>query len=112
MRYVTSVSKMYKHRGLHKHRESTKKYWHIIGYDYDDYEEEWKMFCEKVSWIKAVYHKGHKFKRVLLTCPECKTAYYHFLKHNNDKDIGNAECPDCDLDFKYLAENFVEELGL
>lgn len=112
MRYVTSVSKMYKHRGFHIHRDSTKKYWHIIGHEYDDYEEEWKMFCEKVSWIKAMYYKSHKRKRVLLTCPECRTSYYHYVKHNTEKDIGKEECPDCDLDFKYLAEYFIEEHGL
>jgi len=41
MRYVISVSKMYKHRGFHIHRQSTKKHWHIIGYEYDDFEEKW-----------------------------------------------------------------------
>ena len=59
-----------------------------------------------------MYYKGHKFKRVLLTCPECKTAYYHFLKHNNDKDVGKAECPDCYYKFKELYTEFLEEHGL
>jgi len=63
---------------------------------------------EIVEGLKAMYYKGHKFKRVLLTCPECKTAYYHFLKHNNDKDIGNAECPDCYYSFKELYTDFIE----
>jgi len=110
MRHVTSVSKMYKHRGFHIHRDSTKKYWHIIGWEYDDYEETWKMFCKQVSWIKAMYYKRHKFKRVLLHCPECNTSYYHYLKKDTDKTVGDAECPDCYYSFKELYSNLLEEL--
>ncbi len=104
MRYVTSVSKMYKHRGLHKHRESTKKYWHIIGYDYDEYEEEWKMFCEKVSWFTAMYYKFHKVKKIALHCPDCNTDYWHFIKKRDAKHILNEECPTCFEKFKDILE--------
>ena len=106
MRYVTSVSKMYKHRGYHIHRESTKKYWHIIGYEYDDYEEKWKMFCEQVSWLKAWYYKPRKYKKFNLRCPNCYTTYTHFVR--KVKDLEKQECPDCDESFKDLYEEYLE----
>ena len=106
MRYVTSVSKMYKHRGYHIHRESTKKYWHIIGYEDHDHEEKLKMFCEQISWIKVLYYKCNKYKKVKLTCPNCKTTYYHFVK--KEKDLGKEECTDCYEKFKDLYEEYME----
>ncbi len=108
MRYVTSVSKMYKHRGYHIHRESTKKYWHIIGYEDDDYEEKLKMFCEQVSWVKAMYYKCNKYKKFKLICPNCRTTYHHFVK--KEKDLEKQECPDCYENFKYLYEEYMENL--
>ena len=108
MKYVISVSKMYKHRGVHNHRPSTKKYWHIIGHEYDEYEEQWKMFCEKVSWFTAMYYKGHKWKKVRLLCPNCQTTYLHFVKKRTDKAIGKEECPDCYENFKNLYEENLE----
>jgi len=106
MRYVTSVSKTYKHRGIHYHRSKTKRYWHIIGYEYDDFEEKVSMFCEQVSWIKAMYYKRNKYKKCKLICPNCKTAYYYFVK--NEKDLGKQECPDCFENFKDLYEEYLE----
>jgi len=106
MKYVTSVSKMYKHRGIHYHRSKTKKYWHIIGYEYDDYEERFKMFCEQVSWIKAWYYKHHKYKKFNLICPNCRTTYTHFVR--KEKDLGKQECPDCFENFKDLYEEYLE----
>ncbi len=108
MRYVTSVSKMYKHRGFHIHRQSTKKFWHIIGHEYDDYEERWKMFCDQVSWFTAMYYKGHKWKKIWLPCPNCQTTYPHFIKKRTDKAIGKEECPDCYENFKELYEENLE----
>jgi len=109
MKYVISVSKMYKHRGFHIHRDSTKKYWHIIGHEYDDYEEEWKMFCEQVSWIKAMYYKRHKFKRVLLHCPSCNDDNLHFIKKRTQKAILNEECPTCFMKYKDILEEIENE---
>ena len=108
MKYVTSVSKMYKHRGNHFHRRSTKKYWHIIGYEYDDYEEEWKMFCEQVSWLKAWHYKHHKYKKFHVTCPSCRNIYMFLLK--KEKDLEKQECPECLEDFKDLYEEYAENL--
>jgi len=80
MKYVISVSKMYKHRGIHYHRGKTKRYWHIIGYEYDDYDERYKMFCEQVSWIKAMHYKQHKYKKFNVTCPSCRNTYMFLVK--------------------------------
>jgi len=110
MRYVTSVSKMYKRRGIHRHRSKTKKYWHIIGYEYDDYEERLKMFCEQVSWIKAMHYKQHKYKKFNLFCPSCKYTYTFLVKKK--KDLEKHECPRCDETFKDLYREYAEEMNL
>ena len=107
MKYVISVSKMYKHRGIHYHRSKTKKYWHIIGYEYDDYEEQYKMFCEQVSWIKAMYYKCHKFKKLNMTCPSRKYTYMYLLK--KEKHLEKQECPRCDETFKDIFRDWAEE---
>jgi len=106
MKYVTSVSKMYKRRGNHIHRIKTKKYWHIIGYEYDDYEEKWKMFCEQVSWIKAMYYKGNKYKKFHIPCPSCKNTYRFLVKKK--KDLQKQECPECFESFNDLYEEYAE----
>ena len=104
---VTSVSKMYKHRGIHYHRGKTKKYWHIIGFEYNDYEEKYKMFCEQVSWIKAVHYKQHKWKKFHIICPRCRKTWRIFAKKR--KDLAKHECPECYDTFKDLYEEFAEE---
>jgi len=106
MKCVTSVSKMYKHRGNHFHRSKTKKYWHIIGHEYDDYEERWKMFCEQVSWIKAMYYKCDKYKKFHLTCPSCRKTYMLLAK--KEKHLEKGECPECLESFKDLYEEYLE----
>ncbi len=108
MKYVTSVSKIYKHRGIHYHRSKTKRYWHIIGYEYDDYEERLKMFCEQVSWIKAMYYKGKKFKKFHLPCPNCRKTYMVLVR--KEKDLEKQDCPDCFENFKDLYEEYAENL--
>ncbi len=108
MKYVTSVSKMYKHRGIHYHRSKTKKYWHIIGYEYDDYEERLKMFCEQVSWIKAMYYKGHKWKKFHLLCPNCRTTIMLLVK--KEKDLQKQDCPECFENFGDMYEEIAENL--
>jgi len=108
MKYVISVTKTYKHRGLHRHRKSTKKYWHIIYYEYDEVDERMKMYCKQVSWFTAMYYKSHKWKKVWLPCPNCQTTYLHFVKKRTDKGIGKEECPDCFENFKDLHEEYLE----
>jgi len=104
---VTSVSKMYKHRGIHYHRAKTKKVWHIIGYEYDEYEEQYKMFCEQVSWIKAMYYKGHKYKKLHAVCPNCKVEHTFLLKKK--KDLEKQECSRCYETFEDLYEEYLEK---
>ena len=104
MRYVTSVSKTYKHRGIHDHRSKTKRYWHIIGYEYDEYEEKWKMFCDQVSWIKAMHYKQHKYKKFNVTCPSCRNTYMHLVKKK--KQLEKEECPNCYENYKDLYEEY------
>ncbi len=108
MKYVTSVSKIYKHRGIHYHRSKTKKYWHIIGYEYDDYEERLKMFCEQVGWIKAMYYKGHRWKKFHLVCPSCRNTYRLLVK--KEKDLQKQDCPDCFENFGDMYEEIAENL--
>ena len=89
MKYVVSVSKTYKHRGLHRHRESTKKYWHIYYYD-----EDFTFHSEQVSFLKAMYYKGHKYYKRKFYCFECENIFVSLVK-KRDKTV---ECPYCDLD--------------
>jgi len=110
MKYVTSVSKMYKHRGNHYHRSKTKKYWHIIGYEYDDYEERLKMFCKQVSWIMAMYYKCNKQKKFHIICPRCRITYMVLAKKY--KDIAKLECEECLESFKDLFREYAEENNL
>jgi len=46
-----------------------------------------------------------------LTCPDCRTTYYHYVRKINDKTIGKQECPDCYENFKDLYEEFLEILN-
>ena len=104
MKYVVSVSKTYKHRGLHRHRGSTKKYWHIYYYD-----EEFKFRSEQVSYLKAMYYKGHKYKKFYLTCPSCRNTYMFLVK--KEKQLEEQECPECLESFKDLYEEYAENLN-
>ena len=87
MKYVVSVSKTYKHRGLHRHRESTKKYWHIYYYD-----EEFRFHSEQVSFLKAMYYKNHLWYKRKFLCEDCLTIFVALVK-KRDK---TAECPNCE----------------
>jgi len=110
MKCVTSVTKTYKHRGNHHHRSKTKKYWYIIGYDYDDFEETWNMFCEQVSWIKAMYHKCNKYKKLKAICPNCRLEHTFLVKKK--KDLEKQKCSRCDENFKDLFREYAEENNL
>ena len=107
MKYVISVSKMYKHRGNHYHRPKTKKHWHIMGYEWDDWEDKFKMFCYPVNRIQAWYHRQHKYKKFELACPKCRTGVMCFAK--KQKDILKIECPVCQESFKDILEEVAEE---
>ncbi len=99
MKYVVSVSKTYKHRGLHMHRESTKKYWHIYYYD-----EDFTFHSEQVSYLKAMYYKGHKWKKIWLHCPSCNVDTLHFIKKRTDKHILKEDCPNCFENYRNILE--------
>ena len=87
MKYVVSVSKTYKHRGLHRHRASTKKYWHIYYYD-----EDFTFNSEQVSFLKAMYYKLNKFCKRKFYCFECENFFVTLVK-KRQKEI---ECPYCE----------------
>ena len=73
MKYVISVSKTHKHRGKGiVHRANTKKHWQIMYYEFNE-DENLQLYSKFVSPITAFYYKFHKYKKIHLTCPDCKT---------------------------------------
>ena len=107
MKYVISVSKMYKHRGNHYHRPKTKKHWHVMYYEYDDYEERFKMFCQPINRIQAWCYRRKKVKKFEVRCPRCQNVILCFGK--KQKDILKVECPECLETFKDIFEEVYEE---
>ena len=99
MKYVISVSKTYKHRGLHRHRASTKKYWHIYYYD-----EDFTFHSEQVSYLEAMYYKSHKYKKIYLHCPNCNVDNLHFIKKRDTKHILKEGCGTCFCNYKDILE--------
>ena len=85
MKYVISVSKTYKHRGNHRHKRA-KKYWHVYYYD-----ENWKLHCDKVNWLQALYYKTKKVHRLVRQCTECGEIWFFFAKSKREK----LECLNC-----------------
>ena len=88
MKYVVSVSKTYKHRGLHRHRKSTKKHWHIYYYD-----EDFVFHSEQVSYVKAMYYKTQKRKKIQYVCTECGNFFTGLVKSRKE-ELG---CPICEI---------------
>jgi len=88
MKYVISVSKAYKHRGV-LHKKSTKKYWFIYYYD-----EEGYFHSEQVSYIKAMYYKNQKLRRIKYICLECGHVYVGLVKSHKQR----VKCPLCPED--------------
>jgi len=86
MKYVVSVSKAYKHRGV-LHKKSTKKYWFIYYYD-----EEGDFHSEQVSYLKAMYYKTQKLHRMKYICIECG-QFFHGLAKSSKQEI---DCPYCE----------------
>lgn len=87
MKYVVSVSKTFIHRGNHKHKESTKKYWHIYYYD-----EEGSFRTERVNLLQAVYYKTQKRKRLKYWCTECGSFFIGLVKSSKEE----LDCPYCE----------------
>ena len=85
MKYVVSVSKSYIHRGLHIHKPSTKKRWFIYYYD-----EDGQFHSEQVSYVKAMYFKKHKWRRLKYYCEICEKLFLLLAKSKKQ-----LECPSC-----------------
>ena len=86
MKYIVSVSKTYIHRGNHKHRDSTKKRWHIYYYEDNEFK------TKRVSLLQALYYKTQKRKRMKFICDECGEIFQVLVKSKNEK----RPCPNCD----------------
>lgn len=94
MKYVISVSKVYKHRGKNiVHRIKTKKHWQIMYYDIDEYTEELVLQSKFVSWITAWYYKFNKHYKRKFYCEECENVFENLVK----KRQKTCECPYCEL---------------
>ena len=86
MKYIVSVSKTYIHRGNHRHKSTTKKYWHIYYYD-----QERNFKTERVNYLQALYYKTRKVRRIKYFCAECSQFFLGLVKLRNEK----IECPYC-----------------
>ena len=86
MKLVVSVSKTHTNRGQHRHRPTTKKYWHVYYYD-----EEGNFCTERVNFLQALYYKAQKRHRIKLVCTECGRFFIGLLRSRKDK----VECPYC-----------------
>jgi len=75
MKYIVSVSKTYIHRGLHRHKKSTKKHWFIYYYD-----EYLKFHSEMVSFSQAMYYKTKKVRRLKYYCEACDKLWLFLVK--------------------------------
>lgn len=109
MKYVVSVSKMFKHRGISNHRSGTKKYWHIIGYEYNEETGDWKMFCKQVNWLEAVYYKFNKYRQFGLTCPNCGHVGTHLVRRK--EHLKREKCSGCSESFKDLYDGYYTIVG-
>jgi len=108
MKYVISVSKTHKHRGKYiVHRANTKKHWHIYYWEFDEVDEVWKMYFKQVNWFSAMYYKSHKWKKIMLHCPDCNIDSLHFIKKRTDRHILNEECPNCYENYRDILKNLV-----
>jgi len=86
VKYIVSVSKTYIHRGNHKHKDSTKKHWHIYYYD-----EEWNFKTKRVGLLQALYYKTQKRKSLKYICTECGNIFMGLVKSSKEE----LECPNC-----------------
>ncbi len=91
MKYVVSVSKTYKHRGLHRHRKSTKKYWYIYYYDLNE-NDELTLHTKQVNSFQAFYYKLNKYYKRKFYCFECENFFVSLVK----KSQKSVDCPNCE----------------
>ena len=94
MKYIISVSKIYKHRGRNViHKPSTKKHWQIMYYEINDDTEELVLYSKFVNTLQAWYYKFHKYYKRTFYCFECENSFEALVK----KRQKSAECPICEL---------------
>lgn len=86
MKHVISVSKTYKHRGV-SHKKSTKKHWFVYFLD-----DEGRFHSEQVSYLKAMYYKKQKLRRMKFICPDCGQFFLGLVKSAKQE----LDCPYCD----------------
>ena len=87
MKHVFSVAKTYIHRGKHRHKSSTKKHWFIYYRD-----EDGKFHSEQVSYLKAMYYKTQKLRRMKYICLECGQVFLGLAKSPKQE----LDCPYCE----------------
>lgn len=90
---VISVSKAYSHRGNHKHREDTKKYWYV--YYLNEYG---KMASKRVNTLQALYYKTKVKHRYKFICDDCGNLIIGLVKSLKSE----IECPYCNEQEKTL----------
>ena len=93
MENVISVSKAYKHRGNHRHKASTKKFWHVYYYEYDEIDEEWHLWTKQINAFLVPFYKSKQVYKRTFYCPDCDTKFWALVK-KNQKEI---ECPFCEI---------------
>jgi len=91
MKYVISVAKAYKHRGKHRHKASTKKFWYVYYYEYDEFEDEWYLRTKQIQAILVPYYKAKQVYKRIFYCPDCDKKFWALVKKNQNE----IECPFC-----------------
>ena len=91
MKYVISVSKAYKHRGKHRHKASTKKFWFVYFYEFDEIDEEWHLQTKQIKAFLVPFYKAKKLYKRTFYCLACNTKFWALVK-KRQKEI---ECPFC-----------------
>jgi len=83
---VISVSKSYIHRGNHRHKQNTRKHWHLYYIDDDK-----KFKSKRISSIEAMYYKARKIHRYRYVCINCGSKFVAYVKSHDEI----MECPYC-----------------
>jgi len=91
MKYVISVSKAYKHRGRHRHKARTKKFWHVYYYEYDEFDDKWHLRTKLINAFLVPYYKAKQVYIRTFYCSDCDTKFRVLVKKNQNK----IECPYC-----------------
>ena len=88
MKYIISVSKTYKHRGIHQHKFA-KKHWFVYWLD-----EDWDLHCDQVNFLQALFYNTQKWHRKIVYCSNCFTRLRVLTKSKKAKEI-EIDCPNC-----------------